>query len=95
MFGLGGDHPLIGARDRRDAGEWFVDLDPALVPELADHKVAGNPVVPGAALIEMALAAGRDMLGSDMVELTDFEIVHALALDPDQLREIAEFIRSL
>ncbi|HVV94627.1 MAG TPA: SDR family NAD(P)-dependent oxidoreductase [Hyphomicrobiales bacterium] len=89
VFGLGGDHPLIGARDRRDAGEWFVDLDPALVPELADHKVAGNPVVPGAALIEMALAAGRDMLGSDMVELTDFEIVHALALDPDQLREIA------
>jgi acyl transferase domain-containing protein len=88
-FGLSGDHPLIGARTRRDIGEWFIDLDPALVPELADHRVAGSPVVPGAALIEMALAAGRDMLGCEVVELSDFEIVHALALDADQVREIA------
>ena len=34
-------------------------LDTALEPWLADHRLAGEPVLPAAAMLEMALAAGR------------------------------------
>lgn len=81
-------HPLIGARLRADSDEWTIHLDPALSPLIADHKVGGRVVVPGAALAEMALAAARGWLKQDMVELADFEIPHALTLDPDALTEI-------
>lgn len=81
-------HPLIGSRLRADSDEWTIHLDPELSPLIADHKVGGRVVVPGAALAEMALAAGRAWLGQDQVELADFEIPHALTLDPEQVTEV-------
>ncbi|TBN48335.1 SDR family NAD(P)-dependent oxidoreductase [Hansschlegelia quercus] len=81
-------HPLIGARLRADSDEWTVHLDPELSPLIADHRVSGRVIVPGAALAEMALAAGRAWLGAEVVELSDFEIPHALTLDPDQVTEV-------
>ncbi|HEV2983902.1 MAG TPA: type I polyketide synthase, partial [Vicinamibacterales bacterium] len=91
VFGLhsASAHPLIGARSRIDGAEWFVHLDPSLVPYLADHKVGGRVVVPAAALAEMALAAGRAWLNSPTVELQDFEILRALVLDPDSVTEVS------
>jgi phthiocerol/phenolphthiocerol synthesis type-I polyketide synthase C len=87
-------HPLIGSRLRADADEWTMHLDPAVVPLLADHKVGGRVVVPGAALAEMALAAGRAWLGADIVELADFEIPHALTLDSEAMTEVRTRISS-
>ncbi|HEY0291343.1 MAG TPA: SDR family NAD(P)-dependent oxidoreductase [Hansschlegelia sp.] len=81
-------HPLIGSRLRADADEWTVHLDPASSPLLADHRVGGRVIVPGAALAEMALAAGRAWLGADVVELSDFEIPHALTLDAETMSEV-------
>jgi acyl transferase domain-containing protein/NADPH:quinone reductase-like Zn-dependent oxidoreductase/acyl carrier protein/NADP-dependent 3-hydroxy acid dehydrogenase YdfG len=81
-------HPLIGARLKADADEWTAHLDPAASPLLGDHKVGGRVVAPAAALAEMALAAGRAWLKTDAVELTDFEIPHALTLDPEALVEV-------
>ncbi|MFC3691357.1 SDR family NAD(P)-dependent oxidoreductase [Chenggangzhangella methanolivorans] len=81
-------HPLIGSRLRADSDEWTLHLDPDLSPLIADHKVGGRVVVPGAALAEMALAAGRAWLGQEQVELADFEIPHALTLDPEHITEV-------
>ena len=81
-------HPLIGARLRADSDEWVIHLDAMLSPLIADHKVGGRVVVPGAALAEMALAAGRAWLKTDLVELSDFEIPHALTLEADATTEI-------
>jgi phthiocerol/phenolphthiocerol synthesis type-I polyketide synthase C len=81
-------HPLIGSRLRPDGDEWTIHLDPALSPLIADHQVGGRVVVPGAALAEMALAAGRAWLKQDQIELADFEIPHALTLDADAVTEI-------
>ena len=81
-------HPLIGSRLRADSDEWTVHLDPELSPLIADHKVGGRVVVPGAALAEMALAAGRAWLGQEQVELADFEIPHALTLDSESTTEV-------
>ncbi|WP_024816558.1 type I polyketide synthase [Methylopila sp. 73B] len=81
-------HPLIGARLKVDSDQWTTHLDPLVAPLLADHKVGGRVVVPAAALAEMALAAGRAWLKTPTVELSDFEIPHALTLDSDSLTEV-------
>ncbi|MCS0500782.1 type I polyketide synthase [Ancylobacter mangrovi] len=81
------DHPLLGARLRSDDGEWRGLLDLDSRPFLADHKVGGNVVVPATALAEMALAAGRESLGTDHLRLEDFAILSALRLTPGEVTE--------
>lgn len=82
-------HPLIGARLADGSPEWRTLLDAAIVPYLADHVLDGEIVVPGTALIEMALAAGRDLFGTGALELDDFDIFKALTLSTDTMREIS------
>ncbi|MEE1757451.1 type I polyketide synthase [Streptomyces sp. SP18CS02] len=56
------DHPLLGAATELPAGEGFLftgRLSAAEASWLADHTVLGAPVLPGTALVDMALAAGR------------------------------------
>src|SRR5262249_40861684 len=73
VFGLRDLHPLIGTRSRLDSAEWLVNLDSRTIPYLRDHRVGGRTIMPAAALVEMALAAGREWLGVPLVELLDFE----------------------
>lgn len=80
-------HPLLGARLGEATPEWHGLLDPELLPYLADHKVAGEVVVPGAALLEMAVAAGRTWFGAEAVEVEDFDIVQALVIAEGTTRE--------
>jgi len=82
-------HPLIGARLADGSPEWRTLLDAAIVPYLADHVLDGEIVVPGTALIEMALAAGRDLFGTGALELDEFDIFKALTLPGDAMREIS------
>src|SRR5262245_25892339 len=49
--------PLLGQACDTAAHAWDVDLQPAGLPYLADHRLQGVPVLPGAVVIEMALAA--------------------------------------
>lgn len=82
-------HPLLGARMADDSPEWRNLIDPALVPYLTDHRVDGGVIVPAAGLIEMALAAGRDLFGEVALELPEFDITRALAIAEDETREVS------
>jgi phthiocerol/phenolphthiocerol synthesis type-I polyketide synthase C len=82
-------HPLIGARLAQGQLEWRNLLDAALVPYLADHRVGGEIVVPATALAEMALAVAREISASGAVALEDFDIIQALVLPAEGMREIS------
>ncbi|MCC7360974.1 MAG: SDR family NAD(P)-dependent oxidoreductase, partial [Anaerolineales bacterium] len=85
-----GAHPLLGASQElaTEPGTsiWTRALTPAALPELADHQVDGLAVLPGAAYIEMLLAAGAARgVGA---ALTGVTFAQLLALPPDAVREM-------
>ncbi|KRE15780.1 hypothetical protein ASE63_16220 [Bosea sp. Root381] len=82
-------HPLLGVRVLDGAPEWRNLLDPVLVPYLSDHRVDGGVVLPAAALIEMALAAGAELTGAAVLELGEFDILRAMAFAEDETREVS------
>jgi len=66
------DHPLLGAALDLSAGGGLVmtgRLSLSAQPWLADHVVAGQVVVPGAALVEMAVRAGDEVGCGRLAEL--------------------------
>ncbi len=81
-------HPLVGARDNLESLEWRAVLDPDVEPALADHRVDGQTILPGAAFIEMAIAVARDWKGDDGVALNGFEILQPLVFAANSSREI-------
>jgi phthiocerol/phenolphthiocerol synthesis type-I polyketide synthase C len=81
-------HPLIGARLSSDSLEWRAQLDPLLVPGLADHRVDGQVLLPGAAFAEMALAVARDWAGAETATINDLEIAQPMVFSPNASREI-------
>jgi phthiocerol/phenolphthiocerol synthesis type-I polyketide synthase C len=81
-------HPLIGARLSSDSLEWRGQLDPVLVPALADHRIDGQVLLPGAAFAEMALAVARDWLGSETAMIKDLEIAQPMLFSATASREI-------
>jgi phthiocerol/phenolphthiocerol synthesis type-I polyketide synthase C len=82
------EHPLLGARLRSDDTEWDRQLDTAILPYLADHKVRDRVIMPGTCYVEMALAAAVYQLKSDRVELRDVEFVQALELSADACHDM-------
>jgi acyl transferase domain-containing protein/NADPH:quinone reductase-like Zn-dependent oxidoreductase/NAD(P)-dependent dehydrogenase (short-subunit alcohol dehydrogenase family)/acyl carrier protein len=56
------DHPLLGFRTGAEPVEWTRPIDTLLEPWLADHQLNGEAVLPGAAVLELAFAAGRAAL---------------------------------
>ncbi|WP_342110353.1 SDR family NAD(P)-dependent oxidoreductase [Methylobacterium sp. SI9] len=82
-------HPLIGSRTTFDGLEWNGFVDPVTVPEMEDHKVDGQVIMPGAGFVEMALACVREALRDDEVVLADFEIVAPMVFAEEALREVA------
>ncbi|WP_191971021.1 type I polyketide synthase [Methylobacterium soli] len=81
-------HPLIGSRTAPDSLDWHGYVDVATVPELDDHRIEGQPIMPGAGFVEMALAAARESLRSDSVVLADFEIHSPMVFGEEALREV-------
>src|SRR5260370_6407549 len=81
-------HPLIGSRDRADATEWRSVIDLALVPELNDHRINGQVLLPGAAFVEMVLATARDWLNRPSVAVSDIDIVNPMSFADDTVREV-------
>ncbi|MGH6842516.1 MAG: polyketide synthase dehydratase domain-containing protein, partial [Methylocella sp.] len=81
-------HPLIGARLSSDSLEWRAQLDPLLVPGLADHRVDGQVLLPGAAFAEMALAVARDWTGAETATIDGLEIAQPMVFSPNVSREI-------
>ncbi|WP_320780839.1 SDR family NAD(P)-dependent oxidoreductase [Streptomyces sp. CRN 30] len=77
------DHPLLGERMPTAEPSWQGPFEPALVPWLADHKVAGSVLLPATGHIEMALAAGRRVLDGP-VELAWLEVSRPLVVPWDR-----------
>ncbi|WP_456341364.1 type I polyketide synthase [Streptomyces tendae] len=82
--GLGAaHHPLLGASVALAEGDGVLltgQLSPAAQPWLADHTVGGATLVPGAALVELALRAG-DEAGCGRVD--DLTLEAPLVLPPE------------
>ena len=77
-------HPLLARRIDAPVPLWEGDLDYAGLAYLADHKIQGAVVFPGAGYVEMALAAARELhAGLGAVELQDIRFRKALYLEPD------------
>ncbi|MDQ0524050.1 type I polyketide synthase [Methylobacterium gregans] len=82
-------HPLIGSRTAPDGLEWNGFVDTVTVPELDDHRIEGQAIMPGAGFVEMALACAREALRSDEIVLADFEIHAPMVFNEEALREVA------
>ncbi|MER6693507.1 SDR family NAD(P)-dependent oxidoreductase [Streptomyces minutiscleroticus] len=65
-------HPLLGAAVQvAEGGTLFTGrLSTATAPWLADHAVAGTVLLPGTALVELALSAGHETGCGHVAELT-------------------------
>ncbi len=75
-------HPLLGQRMNATHPTWERELNPGRLPFLADHRVQGSTVFPGAAYIELALAAAHETYGDGDYSVEDVELRKALVL-PD------------
>ena len=58
-------HPLLGQSVSAVHPTWEAELSTVLNAFLADHRVQGSVVVPGAVYVEMALAAAKAAYGSN------------------------------
>lgn len=71
-----GGHPLLGRPVEVAADDlrlWNGEVSLELLPYLEDHQVQGSSIVPATAYLEMALAAGTEVLGGRPIRLTDIE----------------------
>ncbi|KAA0109942.1 SDR family NAD(P)-dependent oxidoreductase [Mycolicibacterium sp. P1-5] len=58
-------HPLLGQRVSALRPTWEAELSTVFNPFLADHRVQGSVVVPGAVYLEMGMAAATAVYGSN------------------------------
>ena len=83
------DHPLLGFQRNPPNAVWSNVLSTAKLPWLLDHVVESVPVMPGAGLVEIALAAARSTFPNALcLEVTGVEIPRALVLEPGHSREL-------
>lgn len=81
-------HPLLGWKVPEAEYCWENVLDPVILPWLADHKVGGAIVFPGAAYAEMALAAAREWLGGERLAFEEMDIVAPMVFDGEHARTL-------
>ncbi|MGB9604298.1 MAG: type I polyketide synthase, partial [Bryobacteraceae bacterium] len=81
-------HPLLGWRLKETEAAWENTIDPATLPWLADHKVGGTIILPGAAFAEMALAAAREWLGGERYALEELDILAPVVFDGEHARTL-------
>lgn len=79
-------HPLLGAHvvlpEDPERHVWQADVGVDAQPWLGDHQVHNVAALPGAAYCEMALVAGRSLLG-DACEVRDIAFEQMLLLDAE------------
>ncbi len=76
LFGTN-EHPLLQCRETGPGVGWHSDLRPSFLPYLSEHRVAGQVVLPGAAFVEAALAAARELYGHP-IELEELRLLKML-----------------
>jgi acyl transferase domain-containing protein len=79
----GEGHPFVGARLRTAGAEAIHEAQVAVDGPawVADHRVAGRVLVPGAAFLEGLSAAGEEVLGTERVQVDDVTVDQALVLE--------------
>jgi len=83
------EHILLGTRRSPEHREWTQHLDLVLQPWLADHRLAGEAVLPAAAMLDMALAAGLARHpDAPALEVAEFCIFRPMPLETERTREI-------
>ncbi|MDC0708175.1 amino acid adenylation domain-containing protein [Stigmatella sp. ncwal1] len=87
------EHPLLGNRVQLavlGTGEVLFEakLGPAAPGFLGQHRVFGTPMLPATAYVEMALAAGARLLGTNELSLTNLSILGAMTFPQDAERKI-------
>ncbi len=73
-------HPLLGSRLELVQAVWNGSIDLHRLSYLKDHRVEGAVIYPGAAYVEMALAAAKEIFGEGHYVLSDIEFYKALFL---------------
>jgi acyl transferase domain-containing protein/NADPH:quinone reductase-like Zn-dependent oxidoreductase/SAM-dependent methyltransferase/acyl carrier protein len=83
-------HPLLGTRLRVAGAEVVYELRATAEapPVLRHHRVAGRAVMPGAALLEMLLAAAQEAAGPGPVTVEDAIIGQALQVADGEARTV-------
>ena len=79
-------HPLLGWRIPGIDTSWENTLDLITLPWLADHRVGGAIVYPGAAYAEMSLAAAREWLGGKHFIVEQLDIISPMVFDDEHAR---------
>ncbi|SPM37624.1 phenolpthiocerol synthesis type-I polyketide synthase PpsD [Mycobacterium rhizamassiliense] len=79
-------HPLLGMHIEVPSSRdhvWQADVGTEVSPWLADHKVFGQPTMPGAGFTEIALAAASEALGVPMhaLSINQLEVEQMLTLN--------------
>ena len=88
-------HPLLGFRQLGPVPFWLNHLDPEVLPWLGDHAIEGVPVLPAAAVLEMALAAVRAQRpAAQILEVADVELRRPLPFDTGHPRELRTMLGS-
>jgi acyl transferase domain-containing protein/acyl carrier protein len=92
-----GRHPLLGPvfrpSDRPDAHYWERWLSVAELPYLADHRVRGEVIFPGAGYVEMALAAAEEVFGEGGLVLDNLSLEWFLSLPAGSSRLVQIVLR--
>ena len=80
-----GAHPLLGRPVAGAHPAWQHDLSRRRLPYLEDHRLRQAPLLPGAAYVEMALAAAGQTWGQGALELEEVAFKKALFLPPPEV----------
>jgi len=88
-------HPLLGRRLHASEDEelFAVELGAASHWLLREHKVFGEPVLPGVAYLEMARAAFAERAAGRMIELRDVQFQQILSIPEGGTREVRTSLR--
>jgi phthiocerol/phenolphthiocerol synthesis type-I polyketide synthase E len=89
-------HPLLHSRTvAKDGAEviFHTAFDPQRQWVLAEHRILGNPVVPGTAYLEMARAAFQAGEPPGGVVIEDLAFLQPLIVREDEIREAQTFLQ--
>lgn len=75
-------HPLLGQPMNAVHPTWEVELNPGHLSYLGDHRIQDNVLLPGAALVEVALAAAHRVYGPGQYSVDQLRLHRALVLAP-------------
>ncbi|MCP4702829.1 MAG: SDR family NAD(P)-dependent oxidoreductase [Gammaproteobacteria bacterium] len=78
-------HPLLGGQLKSAHTVWDGEIDRQHLAYLSDHRIQGEVVYPGAAYVEMALAAAREIFGKGVCMAEELAFQKALFLPENEL----------